>query len=667
MSELAPILDRVAEKPSVPLAIVGDPGTGKGLPMSSPILTPTGYVRNGDLSVGDLVIARNGKPTKVTGVFPQGVKPCYRVTFSDGSSIVCDEDHLWKVIDKSQRGIEGERNKEYVIDTKELAKRPLYQQEGEWKRWLYYIPMCDPVQFVEKEGTAIAIDPWLLGVLIGDGSLSGHMLSLSNTEEDIIQRVRSLLREIGYDLHPRNENNRNDWVIVFNGMPNLYKLALSIYDLRCKSENKSVPDCCKMGSVETRIAILQGLMDTDGTVGKDGKLTYSTSSKQLAEDIAFMVQSLGGTASISLKPNCGYRDKEGIFHRCLDSYTLYIKCDITLVSNKKHLAKIKDSHVSVYRQIRAIEPVEPQETQCIMVEDAEHLYLCNDFIVTHNTQQIESWAKQHNLPCVKLLASTLDQTDVAGIIVRDGNNAKTLSPDWINKLTDRGVLFLDELNTAIKEVQDALLTLICSRHLPNGEKLGDGVMIIAAMNDADQCDNYELSPAMRTRFMWIKHAMPMSKWASWFLGTGRSSRTITNATLPAFQTQDEWLEWFQAEPEHDADKKALLTEAMKGGLTFDVGNAYVEKETATCPRGLTNLFYWCRNAYEAVYWAPAFVSDEAANILRSVNVTAYKNVANSVFQNKRKQVDVSDEEAEKLNRTSETINKIQEAVNAVNP
>jgi MoxR-like ATPase len=125
---------------------------------------------------------------------------------------------------------------------------------------------------------------------------------------------------------------------------------------------------------------------------------------------------------------------------------------------------------------------------------------------TGKTAQVEKWAKRRGLPMVKLLASTLEESDVAGIVVRDGDHAKTLSPQWYLSLKDNpGVLFLDEINTCRKEVADTLLTLVCSRHLPNGDRLHDGVLIIAAMNDHEQCDNYELSPAMRTRFMWIKH------------------------------------------------------------------------------------------------------------------------------------------------------------------
>ncbi len=283
------------------------------------------------------------------------------------------------------------------------------------------------------------------------------------------------------------------------------------------------------------------------------------------------------------------------------------------------------------------------------------------------TSQIEQWAKERNLPCVKLLTSTLDETDVAGIMVRDGDNAKTLSPNWINQLQDRGILFLDELNCGHKEVVDTLLTLICSRHLPNGDKLGEGVMIVAAMNDAEQCDNYELSPAMRTRFMWVVHTMPMNKWAAWFLGNQHKNTRIPAPTaLPKYQTMEDWLAWFQADPEHGADKKALLTEAIKLGLVFDEGKQYVDKQTPTCPRGLTNLFYWTRNAYEAVQWAPAFIDDAAVNVLRSVNVASYRNVGNSIFNNGRAKQAVSTAEEDKLSAQQSIISKIQAAAGITN-
>ena len=266
---------------------------------------------------------------------------------------------------------------------------------------------------------------------------------------------------------------------------------------------------------------------------------------------------------------------------------------------------------------------------------------------TGKTSEIEKWAQVKGLPCVKLLTSTMEESDISGIMVRDGDHARILSPNWIELLQERGVLFLDEFNCARKEVMDTLLTLICSRHLPNGDKLGKGVMIVAAMNDSEIYDNYELSPAMRTRFMWVSPTIEIQQWASWLLGSF-SEKLLLDSPLPEYQTQEEWLEWFQAAPEHDADKKTLLKAAIHLGLRFDSGTEFAEKKHPTCPRALTNLLYWAKNAADIVHWAPAFITEESANILRSVGEKADQIAGNAVWKTSREQKAKVQEEVAKM-------------------
>lgn len=261
------------------------------------------------------------------------------------------------------------------------------------------------------------------------------------------------------------------------------------------------------------------------------------------------------------------------------------------------------------------------------------------------TSEIESWAKRHGMPCVKLLTSTMDETDCAGIVVRDGDGARTLSPSWIKQLQGRGVLFLDELNCGRKEVVDTLLTLVGSRQLPNGDKLGDGVMIIAAMNDAQIYDNYELSPAMRTRFMWVQREADAVQWADWLFN---GDKTESGGELPEFQTLEQWLRWFRSAPENGADKKSLIKGAIHLGLRFDAGQEFAEKERPTCPRALTNLLYWAVDAADVVCWAPAFIDNEAVELLRSVGKTSALDTGNAVWGQKRKQSKKSDAESKKL-------------------
>jgi len=380
--------------------IIGNNGSGKDLSLNTPVLTPAGWKKNRDLRIGDEVIGRDGKATIVTGVYPQDMHKFYRVTFSDGTFIDCGDTHNWGVYDKwrtsggythskTRKKVNGQRGVYSILTTEQLANSLLYKiQSNGYKYWRYYIPMCDPIQFAERKKPPI--DPWLLGILIGDGSLTNVSgLGFTNTEKDIIDRVNSCVNVFDCLVETHGDKTKNHYGITFK--PGFRKqkhpIRKTLYDygLSVKSCKRFIPDDYKFGSVETRIAVLQGLIDTDGHVDKSGAISYDSSSKQLAEDVQFMVQSLGGTAQLTLKTNCGYKDKKGDFVKCLDAYRLYIKCPICLVSSKKHLKRYKKRQFEAHRSIKKIERIADQSGVCITVAANDHLYLANDCIVTHNT------------------------------------------------------------------------------------------------------------------------------------------------------------------------------------------------------------------------------------------------------------------------------------------
>lgn len=279
------------------------------------------------------------------------------------------------------------------------------------------------------------------------------------------------------------------------------------------------------------------------------------------------------------------------------------------------------------------------------------------------TAMIRDWCEQNNIPLVTLIASTMDETDLGGLPSKDGDEVTYLNPKWLRKLGNRGVLFLDEINTARKEVQDTLLNLIQTRILPNGTKLSDGVLIIAAMNPAEMCDNYEMSPAMRSRFMWCKLVDSAAKHYAWV--TGQDLSYTSNIPAPVkYITFKDWLNRFRHDPEFEADKKALYGEALRLGFEFTAEDCVTDTKIAACRRSMDKLLYWTANAYEMVKWAPAFIDDNNASILASVNLEAIDNVANSVFKNSnRKTVEANDEEKAYSKSQSNILGRIDNAVN----
>lgn len=162
----------------------------------------------------------------------------------------------------------------------------------------------------------------------------------------------------------------------------LIKLGL----MGCKSATKFVPDIYKFSSPEQRIALLQGLMDTDGTIGQDGDQTYSTVSPRLAEDVCFLVQSLGGTATVLTKtPTYTYKGEK-------KTGQLAYTCHICLPNNiipfrlPRKVARIKTrTKYHPRRYIESVELVGKKPAQCILIDHPDHLYLTDNCIVTHNT------------------------------------------------------------------------------------------------------------------------------------------------------------------------------------------------------------------------------------------------------------------------------------------
>lgn len=176
----------------------GFSSAGKALTMDSDIMTPNGYVKMKDVSVGDLVISDDGKAYPISGVYYQGVKKIYKITFSDRSSVECCEDHLWNVI--TPHDIKN-GNSYRTVTTKDMVEGR-FKYKYETKNGVKYnarIPMTKPVVF-EKMNGDLPIDPYALGLLLGDGCLKEDCLNFTNTEKDIVCMLNGILEEFGCTL-----------------------------------------------------------------------------------------------------------------------------------------------------------------------------------------------------------------------------------------------------------------------------------------------------------------------------------------------------------------------------------------------------------------------------------------------------------------------------------
>jgi superfamily II DNA or RNA helicase len=352
-----------------------DPGLGKALPNDELVLTPSGFVRMDSLRVGDLVVGSNGDPTAVTGVFPQGRKKVYKVTFSDGSAVKSCEDHLWTVCRCARpRGDYKWETKPLKAFKDDLRGKPSKSAPAGYRKW--FIPLAEPIQF--WGGEALPIPPYALGVLLGDGSITPNTCGFSTNDQFISDEMRRVLpSSMGMTCYASKHPTYREW-----GITKCMKLIEQL-KVNVKSPQRFVPDIYLKASVEGRHAILQGLLDTDGTATKQGCFNFCSMSEQLARDVVFLARSLGGVAKFKpykIKSNfagCTGKtayDVIGRLPQCFAPFRLPRKQSI-----------INQGKLKPYRAIVSVEEVGEEECRCISVAAPDGLFVANDFVVTHNT------------------------------------------------------------------------------------------------------------------------------------------------------------------------------------------------------------------------------------------------------------------------------------------
>jgi intein/homing endonuclease len=361
-----------------PLAklITLQPGYGKALEINAPILTPVGWRPIGSLKINDLVVEPNGFYTRVTGVYPQGTLKMYRVTFSDGRSIRCCKEHLWKVFYK--KASVGKQWR--VINTEELIR--LTNQPDP----RVYIPLPEPWLGKNDE---LPLDPYLLGALIGDGCFTSNAIIFSNNDQHVVDKVNGLLNKIGYKLS--SKSNICDYRIIYNGGDVLVNLKESLETLGLLnkySHEKFIPNIYRDSTIDNRWSLLQGLMDTDGDAIKGGSAYFNTSSEQLMLDVQYLTRSLKGMGKIESRiPK--YTHKEEILEgRLAYRMCLRMATPSNIFTLPRKAERIGDSNqYTETLKLRVDSVIEDGEDDavCISVEHKDKLYVTNDFIVTHNT------------------------------------------------------------------------------------------------------------------------------------------------------------------------------------------------------------------------------------------------------------------------------------------
>lgn len=366
-------------------------GIGKCLPNSTKIPTPKGYTTVGQVKVGDYLFDAFGKPTKVLAIYPQGKKEIWEVTFKDGRKAHCCEEHLWSYCTEGQRREAKEGRKFYTDTLKDISKKELYRRGHGYK---ILVPMQKAVQYPEKQ---YSINPYVLGLFLGDGSFryqnNSKSLMFSSSDKELVDYISNIMNwsskqyqnHSQYSWYFEFKNNlkghKNVWVEDF--LEN-YPELLNAY-----SEDKFIPLEYLQGSIEQRFELLNGLLDTDGSVDKEkGRVSYYTISSKLRDGVIELARSLGFKTSVI---EDSHKDTN-ICYKIEISGQPKDKIKLFKLNRKKELVlqwynNGKRKENNLFNPIVEIKKLNySEEMTCFYVDNEEHLFLMNDYIVTHNTR-----------------------------------------------------------------------------------------------------------------------------------------------------------------------------------------------------------------------------------------------------------------------------------------
>jgi phosphate starvation-inducible protein PhoH and related proteins len=362
---------------------------GRAQPLSTPALTMDGFKPIGSLRVGDLVIGSNGFPTPVIGVYPQGRKEVFRVRAQDGASTLCCAEHLWHVYTpEDRRRTTGGR----VLETREMigGLRRAHQHR-------YELPLLSfPAWFRPQD---VPIDAYALGLLLGDGCLTTRTTpNFTTADPELAEALEEALpgielrRKGEYDYVLRNAHGHRGGVIVANPVTAaLRELGLA----GTYSHTKWIPDIYIHNSEDVRIALLQGLLDSDGGPvsqrGRSCRIQYTTCSERLRDGVIVLVRSLGGVAYWRRRAAEGRspgRARGRAVEYRHDSFVMDIRLPSSIAPFR--LTRKAEAYRSAGggRPMRFIDSIEPEgeaECVCIQVAAEDSLYVTEDFLVTHNT------------------------------------------------------------------------------------------------------------------------------------------------------------------------------------------------------------------------------------------------------------------------------------------
>lgn len=456
-------LARNPEKGPSTIILQGSFGSGKAINSDALIPTPDGYKKASEIKEGDSLFDRKGNPTLVVGVYPQGEIDSYKVTFEDGRTVYCNKDHLWTYIDKK---------------TNTLKTEPLSSLIG--RRNKISIPVCSPVQYQEREYN---IPPYIMGLLLCNSTID--KTTVLYYDPKTIPLLEEWNPNIKWDYNlqwsyqiPKDINGNIITAFTFYG-----SYLESIKDGR-------IPEPYFYGSVEQRWELLQAIMDSNATISNDNNIFCHIKNRNFVDSVLLLSYSLGLVVS--------YTSISG-------EYSLYFKSNATIKNKLFKYSRFRRTlfNSTIDPTTIAITKIEKEESTrdmvCFLVDNEEHLFLCNDFIVTHNTTTSRLFAKALNCKALKaddICNSCVNcKADLNNVPWYMEFDSSAINVDTIRDMRDifmstaKGyikVVTIDETHLLSKTSQAALLKLF--------EETPKGLFFILATTDPDK-----LLPTIRSR------------------------------------------------------------------------------------------------------------------------------------------------------------------------
>lgn len=371
-------------------------GQGKANPVDTPIPTPDGWKTIGDIKKGDKVFGPDGKPTTVIDTYPQGQKEIYEVVLKDGRIIPCADEHRWSVYTTYRT----------QTPAKTWKTKDLYEHGARHSKrgYQFHLPTCDAVEYEKKK---LTLDPYVMGLMLGDGYRNDNKNFLLSCADEDIENVKAIALSIGAVHYAKSHSNNHTWKFysVFNGRGRGHSnICINIRDIAPEYEEllsekycyeKWIPEEYKIASIEQRWALVQGLMDSDGNIGHrdNGRynMQFSTTSPQLRDDLMEVLYSLGISCSWRVSRKAGKRAAKH------DQYTIAINVPHDLkprffrLSRKKEIAEQAAQSVPKKKHYDRIAITDIRKTGefteqvCLEVDHPSHLFLIGNYVVTHNT------------------------------------------------------------------------------------------------------------------------------------------------------------------------------------------------------------------------------------------------------------------------------------------